>query len=51
MSWFFPTTRLCRACTQNDLATVKLLADASNINTKGFLGWAPLHNGIGAFIT
>jgi len=46
--WFFVTTRLCRACTQGDLGTVQSLADARNVNIKGFLGWGPLHNAANA---
>jgi len=44
MAWFFPTTRLCSACTRNDLESVKSLATPDNVNVKGFLGWSPLHN-------
>merc|ERR1712187_24239 len=40
---FFSVSRLCRAATNGDLETVKKLANSSNINEKGWLGWAPLH--------
>lgn len=44
---FFGTiSRLCSACKNGDLATVKLLASKDNINTLGWLGWSPLHKAV-----
>jgi len=34
---------LCSAATNGSLENVKYLATPENINTKGWLGWAPLH--------
>jgi hypothetical protein len=43
-SWtMFSTSRLCKACKANDVATVKLLATRDNVNVAGWLGWAPVH--------
>jgi len=36
-------SRLCRAATNGDLESVKYLATPDNVNSKGWLGWAPLH--------
>lgn len=44
--WFFVTTRLCTACNGGDLETLKKIGTPANINTTGWLGWSPLHNGI-----
>jgi len=40
---FFVVSRLCSAATTGSLENVKYLATPENVNTKGWLGWAPLH--------
>jgi len=39
----FVVSRLCRSATNGDLEGVKYLATPDNVNSKGWLGWAPLH--------
>jgi len=41
--YFFVISRLCRAATNGDLESVKQLATKDNVNTRGWLGWSPLH--------
>lgn len=44
-TWLFPLSRLCNACKNGDLETVKKLATAKNVNDKGWMGWPPIIKG------
>jgi ankyrin repeat protein len=41
-TWLFPLSRLCNACKNGDLETVKKLATSKNVNDKGWMGWPPV---------